>query len=66
MLSRIELAEALTASGFKIKASTLGAMACRRVGPPFEIWGNRARYRWADALKWACSRAKRRAARRES
>ena len=55
-LSRQELSEAYGNEGFKCSATTLQAYAARRVGPPYERWGNRARYQWGPALQWARAR----------
>jgi hypothetical protein len=53
LLSRRNVAEALTALGFKTAESTLATLATRGGGPPFKKWSRRALYRWGDALLWA-------------
>jgi hypothetical protein len=55
-LTRSATAAALTAAGFPIKAATLATKATRGGGPPFQRFGSRPLYRWADALQWAQSR----------
>lgn len=62
LLTRAELAIALTRSGYPISKRTLASLPCRKTGvggtgPAFRLWtDNKARYRWADALAWARSR----------
>jgi hypothetical protein len=56
LLLRIPVAEALTQKGFPIKAKTLATMATRGGGPPYRLFGQRAVYRWGDALEWADAR----------
>jgi hypothetical protein len=56
LLSRPAVAEALTESGYPIKAKTLATMVSRGGGPPYRLFGARALYRWGDALSWAESR----------
>jgi hypothetical protein len=55
-LTRNATAAALTAAGFPIKAATLATKATRGGGPPYQRFGCRPLYRWADALRWAQSR----------
>jgi hypothetical protein len=55
-LTRNAAAAALTAAGFPIKPATLATKATRGGGPPFQRFGSRPLYRWADALEWAESR----------
>ena len=55
-LTRNATAAALTAAGFPIRAATLATKATRGGGPPFQRFGARPLYRWADALSWAQSR----------
>jgi hypothetical protein len=55
-LTRNATAAALTAAGFPIKPATLATKATRGGGPPFQRFGLRPLYRWADALTWAQSR----------
>jgi len=55
-LTRDQTAAALTAVGFPVKAKTLATKTTRGGGPPFQRFGSRPLYRWADALGWAQSR----------
>jgi hypothetical protein len=55
-LTRNDIAAALTAAGFPIRPATLATKATRGGGPPFQRFGSRPLYRWADALRWAESR----------
>jgi hypothetical protein len=52
-LTRIQVADALTAAGYPIRPGTLSTKAVRGGGPPYQSWGPRVLYRWADALAWA-------------
>lgn len=52
-LTRQQLAHALTEAGYPISHTTLASKATRGGGPPFQHWGPKPIYRWADALKWA-------------
>jgi hypothetical protein len=56
LLTRQQTAEALTAFGLPIKATTLATKATRGGGPPYRKFGLRALYRWGDALHWANAR----------
>jgi hypothetical protein len=56
MLSRRQLAEALTDEGLPITAATLATMATRGGGPPFQYWGPRVIYQWGPGLAWAKGR----------
>jgi hypothetical protein len=56
LLTRDQAAAALTAAGFPVKATTLATKATRGGGPPFQRFGSRPLYKWADALRWAQSR----------
>jgi hypothetical protein len=56
LLERAPTADALTGAGYRIKATTLATKATRGGGPPYSLFGNRALYRWGDALSWAQSR----------
>jgi hypothetical protein len=56
LLDRRHTADALTAAGFPITASTLATKATRGGGPPYTLFGRRPLYKWADALSWAQSR----------
>ena len=56
-LTRQELAEFLSARGFKISRSTLAKLAMRQEGPPPDgRWGTRLLYRPSIALRWAEAR----------
>lgn len=55
-LTRDQTAAALTEAGFPVKAKTLATKATRGGGPPFQRFGSRPLYKWADALRWAQSR----------
>jgi hypothetical protein len=56
LLTRRQTAEALTAAGLPIKATTLATKATRGGGPPYQLFGARVLYRWGDALAWAHAR----------
>jgi hypothetical protein len=56
LLDRKATAEALTSRGFKTKASSLTALACRGDGPIFQKFGRRVVYKWSNVLAWAQSR----------
>jgi hypothetical protein len=56
LLGRKETAAALTELGFKVSAETLTTKASRGGGPPYQLFGPRALYRWGDALEWASGR----------
>lgn len=56
LLRREQLAEALTARGYRITAATLKSMATRGGGPPFRKFGKWVSYEWGPSLKWAESR----------
>jgi hypothetical protein len=53
LLTRNQLAAALTEVGYVTSPATLSTKATRGGGPPFSKWGPRAMYRWGDALAWA-------------
>jgi hypothetical protein len=53
LLTRSRTAEALTAAGFPVKATTLATKATRGGGPPYRKFGLRVLYRWGDAYAWA-------------
>jgi hypothetical protein len=55
-LTRNAIAAALTEAGFPIRPATLATKATRGGGPPFQRFGAKPLYRWADALAWAQSR----------
>jgi hypothetical protein len=54
-LTRERTAAALTALGYPVSARTLATKATRGGGPPYSLFGQRAMYRWGDALEWAQS-----------
>jgi hypothetical protein len=56
LLTRAKTADALTEVGFPITEATLATKATRGGGPPYQLFGPRALYRWADALLWAKGR----------
>jgi hypothetical protein len=56
LLTRDATAAALTESGFPVASTTLATKATRGGGPPFQKFGTRPLYRWADALEWAQSK----------
>ena len=56
LLTRDQVAEALTAAGFPVKAKTLATKATRGGGPPYQRFGARPLYRWGESLAWARSR----------
>jgi hypothetical protein len=56
LLTREEVAKALTERGFKIAAPTLATRATRGGGPAYQIFNKYAMYRWATTLAWARSR----------
>ena len=56
LMTRRQVAEALTGAGFPISERTLATKATRGGGPPFRKFGPRALYPWRDALAWAESR----------
>ena len=63
LLGRKETAAALTEAGFPVAAETLTTKASRGGGPPYQLFGPRALYRWGDSLEWARGRL---SARRQS
>jgi hypothetical protein len=56
LLRRSELAEALTANGHRIAATTLANYATKGTGPLFSLEGKFAIYAWGPALAWAGAR----------
>jgi hypothetical protein len=56
LLLRVPTAAALTAAGYPVKPKTLATKATRGGGPPYRRFGQRALYRWGDALAWAQDR----------
>jgi hypothetical protein len=55
-LTRRELAAELSARDMPIAAGTLAQLASQGAGPPFDKWGNVARYTWGSAWEWALAR----------
>lgn len=55
-LSRAEVAEMLTKHGYRVAEATLATKAARGGGPPYQMFGRYALYRWEDALEWARNR----------
>ena len=53
LLTRVQVAEALTEAGYLIKPKTLATKATRGGGPPYGVFSGRTLYRWGDALEWA-------------
>jgi hypothetical protein len=56
LLTRDQLASALTAAGFPVRAKTLATMASRGGGPAYMRFGPRVLYRWQSGLEWAQNR----------
>jgi hypothetical protein len=56
LLTRSELAEALTKRGYPTPSATLATMASRGGGPKYVLYGRLAMYRWSDALAWVQTR----------
>lgn len=58
LLRRKLAAEALTAAGFPIKASTLSTIATRSRGgrPRYQLFGRVPLCRWGDLVAWAQGR----------
>jgi hypothetical protein len=56
LLTREQVAEALTNAGFPVRHATLATKATRGGGPPYRLFGNKPLYRWSDALAWAEAR----------
>jgi hypothetical protein len=56
LLTRPKVADALTQAGFPVTEATLATKATRGGGPPYQLFGPRALYRWGDALGWAQAR----------
>jgi hypothetical protein len=53
LLGRKETADALSEAGYP---ATLTTMASRGGGPPYQLFGPRALYRWGESLDWARQR----------
>jgi hypothetical protein len=56
LLGRKETAEALTEAGYPVAEATLTTKASRGGGPPYQLFGPRALYRWGTSLEWARAR----------
>jgi hypothetical protein len=56
LLTREQLAAALTEVGFPVRPKTLATKATRGGGPPFVKFGPRVLHRWGDGLAWAQAR----------
>jgi hypothetical protein len=56
LLTRNQVAEALTAAGYPVRAATLATKATRGGGPVYRLFGTKPLYRWGDALAWAGGR----------
>jgi hypothetical protein len=56
LLGRKQTADALTEAGYPVAEATLTTKASRGGGPPYQLFGVRALYRWGDSLAWARSR----------
>jgi len=56
LLGRKETADALTEAGYPVAEATLTTMASRGGGPPYQLFGPRALYKWGDSLDWARAR----------
>jgi hypothetical protein len=59
LLTRADVALALTDLGFPVSAATLATKAVRGGGPPYQLFGRKPLYRWGAALEWARSRLSR-------
>jgi len=56
LLTRRQVAEALTEAGYPTAPATLATKATRGGGPPFLKYGPKSMYRWGATLSWAQSR----------
>ena len=56
LMTRRQLAAALTAAGYPTAESTLTTKACRGGGPPYFKYGPKTIYRWGPSLQWASDR----------
>ena len=52
LLTRQELAEALTDAGFRTSSTTLATFACRGCGPAYQSYGRTPLYGLSNALVW--------------
>jgi hypothetical protein len=53
LLTRVQIAAALTEAGFPTSPYTLSSQATRGGGPPYSKFGVRPLYQWGAALQWA-------------
>jgi hypothetical protein len=53
LLTRAKAADALTALGYPVAASTLSTKATRGEGPRYQRFGRKPLYRWSDCVRWA-------------
>jgi hypothetical protein len=56
LLTRRQLAAALTAAGYPTAEGTLATKATRGGGPPYLKYGPKTIYRWGTSLGWARDR----------
>jgi hypothetical protein len=56
LLTRKQLARALTACGAPTSEKTLSTKACRGNGSPYQKYGKVAIYRWGTSVRWARAR----------
>jgi hypothetical protein len=56
LLTRPQVAVALTEAGFPTSPATLSTKATRGGGPPYQKFGPRVLYTWGVTLKWAKDR----------
>jgi hypothetical protein len=56
LLTRPQVAAALTEAGYPTSPATLATKATRGGGPPYQRYGPRVLYRWGACLQWAKSR----------
>jgi hypothetical protein len=59
LLTRADVASALSEAGFPVSAATLATKAVRGGGPPYQLFGRKPLYRWGAALEWARGRLSR-------
>jgi hypothetical protein len=56
LLTRDQVAAALTEAGFPTARATLATRATRGGGPPYRLFGKKPLYTWGTSLAWARSR----------
>jgi hypothetical protein len=56
LLTRKELAQALTGEGYPIRPATLARMAVTGDGPDYSVFGRTPIYQWRTSLAWAHGR----------